>query len=368
MRTTALVTILLLLGTAFGQQAGQSPFSPEEGQQLGLLQKGLQDAFEYKEYEKALGLLSEMNELLGKGISRVESGEVDVGDKKEPMLNQLSGMLANNHYNQACCLSMTGKKPDAVAALEKAIALGWMDVDHMKLDTDLDPIREEAAYKAILAKLAWNDVIEIHAPEGLADPAPLVIALHPLESSEKSMLEKLAPVADANRFVLAVPRGPISVAKDSFSWRRNSDDEEAAIRKILAAVAAGRKGREITKVFLLGLGEGGYFASLAALAHPDRIDGAIPINAFWNKYYFADFFEKAKAHGARIFFIHGKDDPFFGKTDDALKQLGEAGIPANRLAIEGKRKDLPEDLAGAVKQALTFLLSTIEKGGASPQK
>ena len=71
-----------------------------------------------------------------------------------------------------------------------------MDVDHMKLDTDLDPIRGEAGYKKLIESLGYNDAMEIYSPDGLTGPTPLLIVLHGSKGSEKAFLEKFKSVAD----------------------------------------------------------------------------------------------------------------------------------------------------------------------------
>jgi len=53
-------------------------------------------------------------------------------------------------YNSACCLSLLGKKEEAVARLRKAVKAGFLDLSHIKRDPDLDPIRETESYKKLI--------------------------------------------------------------------------------------------------------------------------------------------------------------------------------------------------------------------------
>jgi hypothetical protein len=59
----------------------------------------------------------------------------------------------NTYYNLACALALAGKRDDALATLEQAVARGWTDAAHMAADTDLVSLRGEPRFKALAAKL-----------------------------------------------------------------------------------------------------------------------------------------------------------------------------------------------------------------------
>jgi poly(3-hydroxybutyrate) depolymerase len=254
---------------------------------------------------------------------------------------------------------MTGDKAGALDALKKAVDMGWVDVDHMRVDTDLDPIRNEAGFKAIIESLNYNDAFEVYVPEGIEGPAPLIMALHPARSNEKKFIEKWKDLAKSAKAILVAPRAPMTLAADVYDWKRRSDDEAGALKKIKATLEAVKAKHQVDagKVYLMGVGNGGYFAALAALMDPGTFKGSIPINSYWNKYYFEDFLDKAKAGGLKMYLIQGKDNPFYKKAQDAVKQLEGKGIPASLKEFDGG-KDLPENIADLVATALTWLAST----------
>jgi tetratricopeptide (TPR) repeat protein len=64
------------------------------------------------------------------------------------------------HYNLACSYSLLGKINLSLAALSKAIGLGYDDIQHIESDTDLDSLRNEEAYKTLINKL--KEVEERH--------------------------------------------------------------------------------------------------------------------------------------------------------------------------------------------------------------
>jgi len=53
-------------------------------------------------------------------------------------------------YNSACCLSLLKRVDEAVKRLREAVKAGFLDLEHIKHDRDLDPIRESDAYKKFL--------------------------------------------------------------------------------------------------------------------------------------------------------------------------------------------------------------------------
>jgi thiol-disulfide isomerase/thioredoxin len=89
-----------------------------------------------KKYPEAIAILEKL-------IETCKSSKLPESVKKD--------LESNAHYNLACGLSLTGKKPEAIAELEKTIALGWYDWTHIEKDTDLDPIRGEEGFKKAIA-------------------------------------------------------------------------------------------------------------------------------------------------------------------------------------------------------------------------
>ena len=53
-------------------------------------------------------------------------------------------------YNVACTYAMLGRVGDSLDALEKAVGLGWGDKGWLEHDSDLDPIRTDPRYEALI--------------------------------------------------------------------------------------------------------------------------------------------------------------------------------------------------------------------------
>jgi predicted esterase len=56
------------------------------------------------------------------------------------------------YYSRACIASLMGEKKRALALLESAVAKGFLDLELLETDKDLDPIRTTERFREILAK------------------------------------------------------------------------------------------------------------------------------------------------------------------------------------------------------------------------
>ena len=57
-----------------------------------------------------------------------------------------------NYYDQACLYSLMGRPEDSIAALRTAFEKGYRSFSHIRLDNDLDAVRERPEFKALIAK------------------------------------------------------------------------------------------------------------------------------------------------------------------------------------------------------------------------
>jgi TolA-binding protein len=61
-----------------------------------------------------------------------------------------SKMGAISAYNAACGYALSGQKEEALDWLELSVKSGYADFDHLRIDTDLDGLRNEKRYKKLL--------------------------------------------------------------------------------------------------------------------------------------------------------------------------------------------------------------------------
>jgi tetratricopeptide (TPR) repeat protein len=57
------------------------------------------------------------------------------------------------HYNLACSLALLGQAEEALDELDRSVALGYEDLEHLLSDEDLESLRETARFRAIAQAL-----------------------------------------------------------------------------------------------------------------------------------------------------------------------------------------------------------------------
>jgi tetratricopeptide (TPR) repeat protein len=57
------------------------------------------------------------------------------------------------HYNLACSLALCGEREAALDALEEALKHGYDDAAHLSSDVDLQALRDEARFLALVERL-----------------------------------------------------------------------------------------------------------------------------------------------------------------------------------------------------------------------
>lgn len=90
----------------------------------------------------------EVIELLG-GLY-TKTGRIADGLKMDRKLVRLQPENSTAHYNLACSLALSERPLDALAALRKAVALGYDDFEWMRQDPDLKPIAHDPNFQEIL--------------------------------------------------------------------------------------------------------------------------------------------------------------------------------------------------------------------------
>lgn len=79
-------------------------------------------------------------------------GRLQDGLEVDRELTQLAPQEASNWYNLACSHALLEDREAALAALARAVALGFNHVELMAKDDDLASLRGDAAFEAILRR------------------------------------------------------------------------------------------------------------------------------------------------------------------------------------------------------------------------
>lgn len=90
-------------------------------------------------------------ELLG-GLY-TKHGRIADGLRMDRKLVKLQPDNATAHYNLACSLALAKRKSDALRTLQHAVDLGYKDFDWMQQDPDLDGLKQQPQFVALLDQL-----------------------------------------------------------------------------------------------------------------------------------------------------------------------------------------------------------------------
>src|ERR1043166_3035696 len=111
-------------------------------------------AFEIAFYEAVLRRdpsYAHVIEILGGLYTR--QGRIADGLKMDRKLVKLQPANATAHYNLACSLALSKRKKDALRALRNAVQLGYRDFDWMQQDPDLEALKEQPGFQALIETL-----------------------------------------------------------------------------------------------------------------------------------------------------------------------------------------------------------------------
>lgn len=132
-----LLCVLLLCGisTGWAQFVSNSEFEKKED----ALSKQMSKNFDEKDYKKGEQSCKQLIELFNA--------------QPEETQKSYDWLISGYYYNLACCQSILNKKSAAIKSLEQAYENGYQDYQHTLIDSDLDNIRSDKRFKAVLAKL-----------------------------------------------------------------------------------------------------------------------------------------------------------------------------------------------------------------------
>jgi tetratricopeptide (TPR) repeat protein len=95
---------------------------------------------------------TEVIEILG-GLY-TKTGRIADGLRMDRKLVRLLPTNATAHYNLACSLALSKRTPEALSSLRSAVDLGYVDVDWMLQDPDLEGLKNHPEFKKLLLRVA----------------------------------------------------------------------------------------------------------------------------------------------------------------------------------------------------------------------
>lgn len=112
------------------------------------------EAFEIGFYESVLRRNPQYGDVVERlGELYTKAGRIVDGLKMDRRLVRLQPYNATAHYNLACSLALCRRRTAALEALRRAVRLGYRDHEWMEKDSDLDFLRSEPEFVALLESL-----------------------------------------------------------------------------------------------------------------------------------------------------------------------------------------------------------------------
>lgn len=340
--------------------------------------------------------LQRIGQLTGKVVSASNAGKIDEGleaarealahaeylkahHANDPLVkDNINGQLAITNYNYSCMLARSGKIDEAFPPLEKCVDLGGFGgdlVSQIQRDTDLDSLRKDGRFAAILEKAKKKSDLPQETSERVVDfkwkvtlppdydkskKAPLVVALHHYHGSMERATERWKDAAAQVGAILLTPQGTLQLddAGTWFSWGRDITVVEKNVMDAVNRVMDEHSVDE-RKVVVAGFSQGGWAAWLLALRNPDTFCGAIPVCG--NVQVESDsIFDDRDVSRLRVFVMLGEDENsgVIASNTRAAERLRKSGAKVELIKYRDVAHGFPANSTEELVKALRFAMGS----------
>ena len=93
------------------------------------------------------------HELVSLAEKSYNNKEYDTSGKYYDRAFKTQKGTSNDYYNAACSWALAGNKNKALDYLKESTDLGWLNIGHMKNDTDLDSLHQTKEWEELISKL-----------------------------------------------------------------------------------------------------------------------------------------------------------------------------------------------------------------------
>lgn len=275
------------------------------------------------------------------------------------------------YFWRACLLSRTNETAHAQQLLQEARDAGhWFSPDQLRRDPDLEPLQGQPEFESIVAYCeqkvaeAEKDVVSyrrVFIPEHVAEPYPLLIALHGYAVSQVYFntvhLEVWRPAVEAG-WLLALPRASQVTGPDSFGWR-NLELSAQEIQGYYSELCA-QHPIDASRIAMGGFSAGGALAVWLAVRGIIPARGVIAVGPGGPALRDLDAWLStagAGVPGIRGFFVVGEQDelclPGVYQMVEAFKSRG---LPCDLEVHPDLGHDFPPNFKQSLTKALKFIL------------
>ena len=143
---THLKTLFIALITFFIIDATQAQTPEKYREQRKAFDKQYRENFNNQHYDLALKALEN-------SILLIDTTSCITSEDRETYKEEINGEKCSYYYSMACCYALTHQKQLALKNLKIAIDYGYTNYRNMVDDSDLDFIREEKDFTALLERI-----------------------------------------------------------------------------------------------------------------------------------------------------------------------------------------------------------------------
>ena len=86
-----------------------------------------------------------------------KAGRIEDGLRMDKKLVKLHPDNPTAHYSLACSLALVSKPKEALESLNQAISLGYRDVEWLSKDPDLESLKDDSEFVALVGQLKSYD-------------------------------------------------------------------------------------------------------------------------------------------------------------------------------------------------------------------
>ena len=268
------------------------------------------------------------------------------------------------HFFAGALYAKLGDPTQAIEALEVCAANKYTGISSFENNSDLDSLREDSAFIAILNTVRANAKARINEfqleakrhtpksyyPEPSTDRPPVLIALHGTGMDGQSMFNALEDACVELGVILIAPDA-IRPAGNGFSWTYR--DESKWFVSYLIDQAVEKHNADPERVILLGFSQGANIALILGQTEPERFLAVVPICGHYEA-------QNAESAGspAPFYLMTGSRDRWKKTYLNAKKEFESAGGEVMMRMLTGKGHQLPIGKSGtkeyikAIKWAL----------------
>lgn len=251
-------------------------------------------------------------------------------------------------YRAGASWAKAGEIARAVEWLAASAERGYSGIRTIEFDSDIDAVRTDATFGAIIEKVRANgeerraasraaaeaEPVEFRFPPRYdgSEPVPLLIVLHGTGGTGDGMARKFRGAAAKHGAILVAPDG-LRPSGRGFAWTFR-DEAEWYVEYLIGKA---REERAISEVVVAGFSQGANIALAMARTHPQLIDAVIPVCGHWE----ADAGPAPTAEGPRWALVMGARDPWAHTYDEARGVLTQAGADVELALIGGMGHAVP---------------------------